>query len=494
MFYPTKFRAITMMLMLLLVSFPLTAFHPTARATNVQLPSDAVAGIGVNQALPHTVYLPFVARDPVARSSIFGGEIVPYNVGPTISKIEEANVSWVRYNGILWSDVEATQGVRDWSKLGLAEAELRTLWARGTAPIVIVRGTPAWARKYGDADRNKLCSPIRADAFDEFANFMGELASRYHYVRHWEIWNEPDVDPILQGPDTPTSYTPFGCWGDQNDEYYGGGYYAEMLKHVYPAIKRANPNAQVVLGGLLLDCDATHTYDNPRDCAPSKFLEGVLRNGGGAAFDILSYHGYPIWTGTAQEDWDLVYQTWRHRGGVVLGKLSLIRSVFRQYNVSKPILLTEGGLICYRVDAGCPSEEVRQAQANYVVRLYTRGLANGLAGIMWFTFDGPGYRESGILDGAQQPRPAYLSFKFLSGLLQGATFGQNLSTSSYEGYSFRKGSTTYQIYWTNNTDTVVIPLPPGTRTVYDKYGANLQTTEPNATVKFDPIIVEVAGG
>ena len=39
-----------------------------------------------------------------------------------------------------------------------------------------------------------------------------------------------------------------------NDPYYGGGYYAEMLKIVYPQIKAADPEAQILIGGLLLFC------------------------------------------------------------------------------------------------------------------------------------------------------------------------------------------------------------------------------------------------
>jgi hypothetical protein len=36
---------------------------------------------------------------------------------------------------------------------------------------------------------------------------------------------------------------------------FGGEYYGNMLKIVYPAIKSADPQAQVLVGGLLLDCD-----------------------------------------------------------------------------------------------------------------------------------------------------------------------------------------------------------------------------------------------
>ena len=51
-------------------------------------------------------------------------------------------------------------------------------------------------------------------------------------MHHWELGNEPDVDPDLVPPDSI-----FGCWGEISDrEYYGGKEYGNMLKLVYPAI------------------------------------------------------------------------------------------------------------------------------------------------------------------------------------------------------------------------------------------------------------------
>ncbi len=75
---------------------------------------------------------------------------------------------------------------------------------------------------------------------------------------------------ILQGCQA-ISIAIFGCWGDPNDKtYYGGEYYAEMLKRAYPAVKAANPQAIVLNGGLLLDCDPR--YPPPgKDCLPADF-------------------------------------------------------------------------------------------------------------------------------------------------------------------------------------------------------------------------------
>lgn len=422
---------------------------------------------------------------PPAGQSVFGVQISQGSVANTVDRLRDANISWVRYGNIFWSAIEATPGVRDWSQLALMEAEIQAISAAGATPIVIVAGTPTWAQQMP----GKSCGPIRADALDEFASFMADLVTRYsgppYNVRYWELGNEPDIDPSLVPGDAG-----MGCWGDQNDPYYGGGTYAEMLKQVYPAIKQANPDAQVMIGGLLLDCDP----DNPpagKDCKPARFFEGILRNGGGNAFDIVSYHAYAYW-GPGDTTWDLAHPAWQARGGLLMGKLDFLRSVLNQYGVDKPIFMGEGGLLCYpsgtpciELDPGFPTD-----QAIYAIHLYMRTWANGLLGATWYTFEGPGWRESGMLDATQSPRPAYQATQFMSNLLRGASYAGSLSDGTIEGYAFRTGQTTYRVYWTNSSATVELPLPAGTRAVYSYLGQPITPTGDSLTVGFEPVFIE----
>ena len=92
---------------------------------------------------------------------------------------------------------------------------------------------------------DKACGPIKPDALNAFGDFLFEAVSRYslppYNVTYWELGNEPDVDWNVAN-----SAMPFGCWGDASDPYFGGGYYAEMLKVAYPQIKAANPEARVL--------------------------------------------------------------------------------------------------------------------------------------------------------------------------------------------------------------------------------------------------------
>jgi hypothetical protein len=272
-----------------------------------------------------------------------------------------------------------------------------------------------------------------------------------------------------------------------NDPYYGGGAYAEMLKRIYPAIKQANPNAQVLLGGLLLDCDADHPIAG-RNCAESRFFEGVLRNGGGAAFDIVSYHGYAFWSGK-NEDWDM-NPSWQARGGAVRGKLQLLREMLTRYQIEKPILLTEAGLLCYRSDPRC-IPRFFSAQASYLPRMYARAWANGLLGAIWYTLEGPGWERSGLLDENQQPRPAYQALSFMTGLLQGANYDGPRSNGAIEGYAFRKGATRYELYWTNTDTPARMAWPAGAVAAYDIYGQPLPVAGSDLEVNFNPIFIEI---
>ena len=423
---------------------------------------------------------PAVERPP----SVFGAEINLGAVGQTVQQASEAGVSWVRYNGILWSEVEPTPGARDWSRLSTVENELRLLAARGLTPIVIVRSTPGWAQ----AVAGSACGPAKPSALGAFANFMRDLVARYsvppYNVRYWELGNEPDVDPSLVPGDFP-----FGCWGDQSDPFYGGGYYAEMLKQVYPAIKQAHPTAQLMIGGLLLDCDPSLPA-TAEECKPAKFFEGILRGGGGSFFDIAAYHAYTYWEPGAK-DWDRAHPSWEHRGGTLLGKLAFLRGIQAQYGVHKPILMNEGGLLCYPGSRGCPGDEFYAAQANYAIRMYSRTWASGLLGATWYTLNGPGWRDGGLLDRSGAPRPAYTTLKFMSTLLKDAVYTGQLSTGALEGYAFRKGNTTFQIYWSNDSTAHDVLLPAGTHAVYNQAGQQRSPGGTSLRVGFEPVVIEV---
>ena len=89
--------------------------------------------------------------------------------------------------------------------------------------------TPAWAAVPGPPpDQDSWRRPPRDPA--EFGEVMEQLARRYRgRIRWWELWNEPD-----------------------NQDYWLGSVeqYAELVRHGAEGVRRGDPEAQVVLGGL----------------------------------------------------------------------------------------------------------------------------------------------------------------------------------------------------------------------------------------------------
>jgi hypothetical protein len=393
---------------------------------------------------------------------------------PVLASIDELGTNTIRHNALLWSDVEPDKGTRNWDAVSDLEPKLANASELGLNVILIVRSAPSWAQKVPGS----FCGPVKEEELPAFAQFMGDLVSRYgqppYNVKYWEMGNEPDIDPSVVPGDNI-----YGCWGDEGDEYYGGEYYAEMLKAVYPAIKAADPEAKVLTGGLLLDCDPTNPPEG-KDCKQANFLEGILKNGGGDYFDYVSFHGYPPYNGTLNLDEH--YPEWEHRGGVVIGKADFLREVMSRYDVDKPLIHTEGSLICPEWnsdDCNPPGEAFFEAQADYAVILYARNWAEGIAGTIWYQFEGPGWRFGGLLDQDQNPKKAYSALQFLTTELGDTGFYQQLD--DYPGvraYEFVGAGKRVWVLWSENGEPVL-----------DKYGNPIEI--PGAEIEISsPVYME----
>jgi hypothetical protein len=96
---------------------------------------------------------------------------------------------------------------------------------------------------------------------EEFATYAETTVARYKdVIRHWEVWNEPNHPVYWNGP------------ADKLERY------VRLLRAAYRAIKRADPAAVVLNGGLtepVLE-DVTNLY----------------ASGGGGFFDVLAIHTF----------------------------------------------------------------------------------------------------------------------------------------------------------------------------------------------------------
>jgi len=500
--------------------------HSVSGHSNLGIVQPAIAAA----SSPYTLYLPIVSNH-FPLETVFGVEMDQITIGGGLDQVAAANTTWVRRNGVLWADVEPDEGTRDWSVLAGLEQELRDASANNLQVILIVRKTPSWAQKV----TGYSCGPIKPEKLGAFGNFMVDLVSRYsvppYNVRYWEIWNEPDVDPALAayiGGDS----IPFGCWGDWTDPYYGGGYYAEMLKAVYPRIKAADAQAQVLVGGLLLDCDPR---GSPSTCAtvghgesPPKFLEGILRNNGGAYFDGVGYHVYDGYYGALGQyslwTWN---SAWNTTGPTTIAKARFIKEVLGAYNISdKFIMNTETAVVCggFNDPPGqppCesdPTSAFEQTKAYYVAQVYAAAIAEGLRANIWYSVSGwrnsgllrpeltwpqktfasefrPTAQNSGLLTSSGAPRLAYYAYQFARSELADASFVGDIGSadiggvSGVKGYKFNRGDRTIWLLWSLDGATHLISLSGLPLAAWDALG-NSVTPAASMNVDLIPLYLE----
>ena len=401
-----------------------------------------------------------------------------------LEEVDKAGTYWVRHNSLYWPDIEPEEGKRTWDED--LEKQLIAAHDRNLQVILIVRGTPEWAQKVDGS----VCGPIKQEKFEAFASFLKDAVVRYsqspYFVNYWEICNEPDA-PI-------SDHTwPFGCWGDKNDSYFGGGYYAEMLKLAYQAVKSAAPQAIVLLGGLLLDCDPINPPEYPpgsgeyKDCTSSKFLEGVLLNGGGDYFDIVSFHAYDYY-GSAlgkfgNPNW---HSAWNTTGPSLIAKANYLLSVLSAYGYSdKPLINTENSLLCY---AGC-NKKFEATKAFYLAEAYASLQAMGLSGNIWYDVYG-GWLDSGLLYKNDKPRPAYGALITAHERFAHANYTRPIGDGvEITGYEFEQGDRRVWVLWSQNGATHIVTLPSKPDAMWDAVG-NFLTPVTTLSLDIVPTYIE----
>jgi len=391
--------------------------------------------------LSSTSTSPILAQVSEGESS-FGVDIQNATTASKVDgDINEPNNHWVHKNGLLWSEIEKAPGIYSWEDnrhVEQLDAYLKTIHEAGMEVILTIRSTPDWARSH-----DQSCGPMDEGYIKQFAEFVSEVVQRYTndlgYVNYFEIWNEPDA-PFVYFENMPSA--PYGCWGNPDVDYFGGSYYGEMLKAVYHELKTTSPDAQLVIGGLLLPADPEDEYwkvwERPGDDWPyadmSKFFEGILQTEndvtGWPYFDYVNFHGYSYYYPDASAiEIELMAGApepfWDHRGGQVEGKMTYLKSIMDKYGVDKPFIITESGLLGDNITDYDPAFE--ETKSEYLVWTYTRNMARGFHSTIWYQLDNYGWRRSGLLDRNNNPLPAYEAYTVFTDMLEGRAYYRDLS-------------------------------------------------------------------
>jgi hypothetical protein len=194
----------------------------------------------------------------------------------------------------------------------------------------------------------------------------------------------------------------------------------------------------------------------------------VLQAGGGQYFDIMNFHTYPSFS-----------SNWTSYGPGLLQKTNAIRAKMAEYNVNKPIIITEAGWHSNNPPSYPGSPEI---QSRYVAQLFTQSMAANIEIMIWWMLYDPGsyYWENGLITDAGIRKPSFTAFQTIVSQLGTAHFERTLSVSEtgasdmevYEFEDYVHNKTIY-VAWLNPIETnSVKPLRLATPSllVSDIYG------------------------
>ena len=157
-----------------------------------------------------------------------------------------------------WSAAQPTPATLNWGAFDYFVGEAAR---HGIRVFPTIYGTPSWAHFVSGTDTcDASCAPSEDASRTAFANFARLAVERYG--PGGEFWEPSSQCPLL----CPTEPAPCGCttplpvrswqiWNEQNSpKYYrpapNPANYAHLLFEAAGAIRGADPNAEIVLGGM----------------------------------------------------------------------------------------------------------------------------------------------------------------------------------------------------------------------------------------------------
>jgi hypothetical protein len=271
-----------------------------------------------------------------------------------------------------------------------------------------------------------MCDPPkdqnrRAEELPGVLDKLESIASRFPQIRYYELGNEPDLTFFYPGPIA---------------------HYVEDYHQMYDAIKRGNPDAVVMNGGLCFaGADATRRAE--------EFVRLVDPD----RIDAFAYHGHGPGAAAERE------------------ALERMRAVAERHGKGHlPLIETESG-----VAARSPAQE--DVQARTVVQKMTYAQSEAMPLFIWFRL--LMFEEAyGNLRTPQEPRPAVLAYRHMVQRLRGHAWHAQLAQSDrVEGHLFhqRLGLGRVAVLWSQDAaaDHVVLQLArraiAGAQ-VFDLYG------------------------
>lgn len=285
----------------LLVGLGALFFLSLAIATAIQLADKRSVDVPLGpQQTVHTI------NPKVGTHTRLTDEVEPWKIKRTLEMVREMGAPWI-VEYFPWAYIEQQPGGTNWVH---ADQVVNHANRQGLTIVARLGYVPEWARP-------KDTSPLYLDEahFADFGHFAAEFVKRYKgKVRHVIIGNEPNLalEWGYQAPD-PAKYT-------------------ALLRTVYPLIKAANPEVQVLAGALAPTLAPPGSEQGVNDL---DFLQRMYDAGAADFFDILAIHAYG-WHFSPDEPADPAVVNFR--------RAELLRDIMvKNGDGHKQAMITEGG-------------------------------------------------------------------------------------------------------------------------------------------------------
>jgi polysaccharide biosynthesis protein PslG len=286
-----------------------------------------------------------------------------------------------------WGDVEPTapvdRGSRRVHAFNWAPVVriYKAMLAAGIRPVVLVYGTPEWARHRGwnrpgacRVPHGKLCSyPPSRRHLSDWRTFIEALMRHFPQMLALEVWNEPNLPRFFAPHPSPALYS-------------------RLLRAADRAAHLSGVPATILTGGL------TSSASRADGGIPAaRFLASIYRMTGRASFDGIGTHPYP-----QEPPWV----------GSMSANLELLRRVRdRFHDRATPLWITEVGV-------GGTSGRRRKGsvglarQGPILTRMYRSTQNSDVRAFLIYSFrdspvEGPRFEPFGVVRANLQPKPAY---------------------------------------------------------------------------------------
>ncbi len=393
-------------------------------------------------------------------------------------RLRELGVGWVRFENGKWPFVSSEP--RQYSFTGEVapwhvnlDRVFQTYHDAGLGVLSYMFLTPRWASSapVDVAENMRLSFPPKDLSW--YGEFCFQMAARYgsrkhpedilltpdkrsglDLVRHYEMWNEPNLNPSPEAT--------WGGWAASMDTYY------EMMRLGAEAVKRADPNAVVTSAGYagataeVVDRLRTYRYSDGK--RPLDFVE------------VINVHFY---SGQEPPETSVTDGNANLTSALTLAENLQELVEWRDRHAPKmPIWMTETGY-----DSAGPFGTTEAMQAARLPRVVMLCLANGVEKVFVYRESGSTpsrHACSGLLRNDFSPKPSWYTLETMIRQLHGVRGGARRLPHPDKNVwllEWQANSEPLLTAWTVN-DTAILGIDFGSCTVTDSYG---NTKTPNGT-------------